>query len=271
MTKIPDNTFKGCAALEAIVIPDHITEVGNSAFANCKVLANVTFSATMTAIPERMFENCDALTAIELPAGIKSVGRYAFSECDELTTFIFNEGLETVGTGLFMNSGSLKEVKFSSTMTAISESMFDGCKGLQKTLGEGDEGFVIPANIKSIGDYAFRNCVARNFKTVTFNEGLETIGKNAFDGCTKLTAIDLPSTVKEIGDEAFSGCAAVKEFDLVVADNVTLGKDIFKGTKKLETITVKAGSVAETYANAWVAADKAEGTFSNKLAVKVAE
>jgi hypothetical protein len=152
-------------------------------------------------------------------------------------------------------------------MTAISDSMFENCKGLQKTTG--DDTFVIPATIKKIGASAFKNCTHRNFKTVTMNEGLEEIGANAFDGCTKLTAVVLPSTVKSIGKEAYLGCIAIKTFSMMIANDAEFGENVFKGTKVLETITVKAGSTSETYAKAWVAADKDAGTFSSKLKVEV--
>jgi hypothetical protein len=223
----------------------------------------------MTAIPERMFENCDALTEIVLPAGIKTVGRFAFAESAALAKFTFNEGVETLGNSLFLNCEGLMEVKFSSTMTEITEGMFSGCKKLQKTIG--DTAFVIPGNIKVIGKDAFKNCSSKNLKTITFNEGLEVIGDNAFEGCSRVTAIVLPSTVKTIGKEAFLQCSAVKTFDMLIAADAEIGENIFKNTSKLETIKVKEGTTAETYAKAWVKAEKEPNTFSSKLQVTVAK
>ncbi len=68
-------------------------------------------------------------------------------------------------------------------------------------------------NLKEIGNYAFYAC--RNLETITFNEGLEQIGAQAFSNSTKLSQpIHLPDSLKTIkytnmswtfGTDDFSG------------------------------------------------------------------
>lgn len=41
---------------------------------------------------------------------------------------------------------------------------------------------------------------------VNLGDNLQTIGKNAFEGCGMLTYIPSKDSVKEIGDHAFKGC-----------------------------------------------------------------
>ena len=48
-------------------------------------------------------------------------------------------------------------------------------------------------------------------KEVVLNEGLETIGSNAFEGLSVLESITLPSTLTEIDIYAFKGCCSLKE------------------------------------------------------------
>jgi hypothetical protein len=64
---------------------------------------------------------------------------------------------------------------------------------------------IIPAGIRTIGDEAFKNCA--ELKKVLFEGGslLEQIGKDAFNGCIKLTGITIPKTTRTIGDYAFAG------------------------------------------------------------------
>ena len=50
-----------------------------------------------------------------------------------------------------------------------------------------------------------------NLKEVVFNEGLQKIGLRAFQSCTSLTIVTLPSTVTEVGNTAFAGCTNLKE------------------------------------------------------------
>jgi len=56
---------------------------------------------------------------------------------------------------------------------------------------------------------AFISC--QKLKKVVFNEGLQKIGSAAFDWCTSLERITIPSTVIEIGSGAFFRCISLKE------------------------------------------------------------
>lgn len=89
-----------------------------------------------------------------------------------LTTVTIPEGYDRVGNEAFANS-SITNVNFPTTLTLIGES-------------------------------AFYNCI--NITTLTFNEGLENIGKKAFMDLKSLTALNFPSTLQIIHDEAFRNC-----------------------------------------------------------------
>lgn len=98
-------------------------------------------------------------------------------------------------------------------------------------------------------------------KTLTIGKNVKTVGKNAFESCTLLTAVKGGSGVVTIRDNAFSGCKALKTLpvmgslqtlgagafkDCVKLTGVTLGtkvksigKNAFSGCAKLKTITIK--------------------------------
>lgn len=48
------------------------------------------------------------------------------------------------------------------------------------------------------------------FSSATIADGIVTIGKDAFAGCTNLKGIDIASSVKVVEEGAFSGCTALK-------------------------------------------------------------
>lgn len=82
-----------------------------------------------------------------------------------------------------------------------------------------DTKIVIPESyngmpVRGIDNEAFKDCA--ELKSVTFPEGLVSIGNYAFSGCKKLTAIVIPESVDGIGVEAFYGCTSLK--------SVTIGK-----------------------------------------------
>ena len=68
--------------------------------------------------------------------------------------------------------------------------------------------------------------------------GIKTIGKNAFSGCSGLTAVSGGANLVSIGDNAFLKCTSLKKFTL--GKNVSkIGKKAFGSCKKLKSITIK--------------------------------
>lgn len=70
---------------------------------------------------------------------------------------------------------------------------------------------VFPVEVRSIADGAFRDS---RIESVVLNEGLESIGTQAFAGSRQLSAVTLPSSLKTIGPHAFEDCIALTGIDL---------------------------------------------------------
>ena len=71
---------------------------------------------------------------------------------------------------------------------------------------------VIEDGVTSIGSEAFYDHTA--IEDYSFGEDVVEIGEFAFRGCTSLTEIIIPDSVETIGMEAFSNCTNVKTIDL---------------------------------------------------------
>lgn len=73
-----------------------------------------------------------------------------------------------------------------------------------------------------------------NVKTVIVAEGITAIDMYAFNGCSALTAVSLPSTLTEIGYGAFYFCSSLRE--IVIPDSVTTLRDsVFFGCSSMVT------------------------------------
>ena len=83
---------------------------------------------------------------------------------------------------------------------------------------------------------------------MTVSGGVKTIGYGAFLNCTSLTEVSLPETATSIGTYAFKGCTNLEKI-VIPASVTSINANSFTGCDKL-TIYGKAGSYAETYANA---------------------
>lgn len=53
-------------------------------------------------------------------------------------------------------------------------------------------------------------------------EGVEKIGKNAFQGCASLTSVKIPKSCGSIGEYAFEGCQNLKSVDF--PDNINISE-----------------------------------------------
>ena len=80
------------------------------------------------------------------------------------------------------------------------------------------EGCSVPKNVTSVRfhpsvveveDKAFRGC--KQLRKVVFNDGLKNIGWKAFEECSSLLSIVLPSTVSEVRVSAFHWCGNLSE------------------------------------------------------------
>ena len=262
VTRLYDSALATLYSLEEVVVSGYVVDVRPYVFRDCWSLKTVKFPANLLRLSEGAFQGCKSIEDLSfLVPSIKVLGARVFEGCNNLKSANIPDTVTSIGEYAFLDCKALAEIKFPANMTSIPNRMFQGCTSLEKTIG--NDGFVLPSTIKSIGDYAFAGA---KFKPVVLPEGLETIGKSAFAGCPRIREVAIPDTVKSIGDGAFSTCALLKEVKMPLTDKVTLGAKIFENSKKVEKITVKAGSKVETYCRDWAATAT---TLSNYAAITI--
>lgn len=104
------------------------------------------------------------------------------------------------------------------------------------------ESIIIPSSVKEIGKECFFQA---NIKEVTFSEGFERIGDEAFFWCDGLKEISFPTTLKELGRETFGFAKNVKKIIFkskippIIKDSVI--RDInFKGIIRVPAESMEA-------------------------------
>jgi len=75
----------------------------------------------------------------------------------------------------------------------------------------------------------------KQLRGVVLNEGLQSIGLNAFRGCDNLQSVSLPSTVTHIGRGTFGSCGSLQE--VVLNDGLTNIEKAFNRCNSLQSIT----------------------------------
>ena len=73
--------------------------------------------------------------------------------------------------------------------------------------------------------------------SVTIQDGVTSVGDNAFYYCIKLTDVSIPAGVASIGERAFDNC--IKLYDLVIPEGVAgIYNYVFNGCRSLTSVTI---------------------------------
>ena len=67
----------------------------------------------------------------------------------------------------------------------------------------------IPSTVTDLPAGSFYGCI--NLANLQFNEGLQTIGKSAFEDCSALRSVTFPSTFSKLDEDAFRACENLLE------------------------------------------------------------
>lgn len=203
-TKIIDTrAFDRCTALSSIVIPDSVTQIGDSAFSGCTLLESVTIGNGVTHIGSYAFQSCSAMKSLTLGNSVQTIKDYAFDNCTSLTSLVLPDSLTVIPNRIFTNCQKLESVEFGKYVTVIGDYAFSNCRALKKV--------VIPDTVTEIKSNAFNACAS--LESVTLGKSLTSIGENAFYG-TPITKLVIPDSVKTIGRYAFYGCSSLTDISI---------------------------------------------------------
>ncbi len=135
--------------IRQVIVENGVTNIGDRAFEDCRILSSVEISDSVTGIGAGAFEDCNALASVTIPDSVLSIGKNAFEHCHSLTAIKLPPDLSVIDSGVFEGCYNLKSVDISSGVTVIRNEAFE------------DAGFTeitIPANVGSIGLKAFSEC-----------------------------------------------------------------------------------------------------------------
>ena len=263
VTSIADYAFDNAPKLTKVTIGENVKSVGTGAFRNCNSLETVIFKDSDTVqktIGDYAFNNCPALTEVDFGNAVKSIGNYAFMVDKLLESIEFPDSLESIGYCAFSCyrggtystyvASNLKSVKFGSGLKTIGNYAFYGNRSLETVQFSGK-------NLTSIGEDAFRDCMALTKLNLTGNDavicarafcnndalkevtlsGVKTIGYNAFGGDDALKSADLGEDLISIDSYAFQSCSNLETVTLPES-LTTINNDAFRDCSKLASIEI---------------------------------
>ncbi len=107
---------------------------------------------------------------------------------------------------VFYNNDSLETITIPNSVLSIGKNAFFGCSNLNSVI------FAEESLLKTIDASAFEGC--SKLTTITLPSQVESINRSAFANCTKLEQINIPNSVTKIEMEAFSHCFNLRNITL---------------------------------------------------------
>ena len=297
VTSIGDGVFIGCSGLTSMTIPSSVTSIGESAFRDCSGLTSLTLPSSVTSISNRAFYGCSGLTSIyAYLEKIPKLGSDVFTGCDAKNCILYvptgtyddywvsefgyfenivdginKDGLITKQIKLTLDEAGTLPDKISANEKNLITNLkivgkingtdlkfireMAGCDfNWEKTDGKlsildlseakivaGGSAYVLyygdnkyTSNDK-LGDYAFQDC--SGLTSLTIPSSVTSIGAWAFSGCSGLTSLTIPSSVTSIGEGVFEGCSGLTS--LTIPSGVTsIGYYAFSGCSGLTSLTI---------------------------------
>jgi uncharacterized repeat protein (TIGR02543 family) len=239
VTSIGNSAFTSATSITSVTIPASVISIGNEAFYFNSALTTVTFVgiSTLETIGQNTFDT-SGLISINIPASVTSIGTGAFFLTKALTSITVadaNPNYSSLDGALFSkNKTSLFQYPAGKPETSysipVSVAVIEpGAFAFASALAS----INIPANSTSIGNKAF--FYATGLTAIAIPASVTTIGVCAFCYAAALTSVTIPASVTTIGNEAFFGTAALTSVT-IPASVTTIGNDAFSGTGALTSV-----------------------------------
>ncbi len=172
ITAIGKSAFAENLSLLSVVIPDGVTVIGNCAFNKCKNLTSVSIPDSVKKIGREAFYKCKSLQSVTLPDGLTEIGDYAFQQCSGFRSVTIPDSITCVGCGVFNSIGRLQSIVIPDSVTEIKEYAFDFTPSVTFICGEGSytHRYCLENKRPFIFDYqyeAFHGLLPQGFKKLT--------------------------------------------------------------------------------------------------------
>ena len=107
------------------IIPDSVTNIGDSAFYKCEYLKSINIPDSVTNIGDYAFVGCESLTSINIPNSVTNIGRSAFFLSKSLTSINIPNSVTNIGKSAFWGCCNLPSKIRSDIINRFGEKVFE--------------------------------------------------------------------------------------------------------------------------------------------------
>ena len=232
VTSIGYSSFSGCSGLKSVSIGNSVMTISTYAFQNCSGLTSIVIPDSVKTIGYQAFNNCSSLKSLTIGNAVKNISGNAFQGCTALeilnynavncadfsgteggnpfynlniTTIIIGDSVQRIPAYFAYGLSQLASVTVSNSVTSIGGSAFWNTPWFNDL----EDGLVY------IGKVAYRyKGIMPAGTIITLRDGTTEICSAAFNDCSGLAGINIPTSVTSIGGSAFYACSGLTSIDI---------------------------------------------------------
>ncbi len=235
VTEIPESAFEG-AYITSITLPNSVKKLGENAFASSHLTKFV--GSGVSTVSDYAFADCKVLKNVTLTTGTATFGNGVFQGVgvEEITL----PSVREMGTGTFIGADKLKKVTFGVNATTTGEYTFAFTPVERVVLGNATE---------TIGKAAFYGC--KKLQTMDV-KNVSVVEEQAFENCSALSEVANIENVTSFGARSFYN-TKLDELRLTSAKTIGAMAFAFESAEADETaaytvLNIPVVEVIENYA-----------------------
>ena len=208
----------------------------------CSELTSISLPSTLEEIQEGGFADCFQLTQITLPESLKKIGGFAFQSCNNIKEITIPASVQEIGQDAFTLSGIEKLVikDLAAWCSVKKPGGFISSNNTKVFLNEEEiKDLVIPDGVKIIEPNTFNGF--KSIETVTVPADVDSIGDNAFLGCTNITKVIAHDVASWCGIH-FGGTMILQNGNAIKLSNpVCISQNLYIGNERLTKLVIPEG------------------------------
>lgn len=208
----------GCSELTSITLPSSLEEIAEGGFADCSKLTQITLPESLKKIGGFAFQSCDSLKEITIPASVREIGQDAFT-LSGIEKLVIKDlaawcgvkkkgGFISSNTKVYLNDQEIKDLVIPNGVTIIEPNTFNRFKSIE---------------------------------TVYIPESVDSIGDNAFLGCTDITKVTTHDVVSWCGIHFGNTLITQNESYIYLSNPVCVSRNLYIGNEQLTELNIPEG------------------------------
>lgn len=277
ITDIKEGTFRSCANLKEVILPDSIRHIGKDAFiysglynnksnwedgllyvgkylvaSDSEISGDITVKDGTILVADEAFKSRREITSVSFPDTLKAIGENALLFCSSLEEISLPDSLEIIGAGAFTetayyNNGENWEdgLLYIDSYLLDAENVMDSVVEVKEdTTLIGTNAFVYTEGIEKIvlpDSVIYVNDGAfansSSLKSVKLSDNVRSIGNGVFSDNPELKSVTVPDTIVSFGIKVFQNCPKLER--VVLGKGVTyISDDEFYNCPSLKSVTL---------------------------------